>query len=93
MRARMKALEGEAVRWDGTEGASVSSSRGVGRAGGGSRVNWRTSTYSSGGACVEVGRSEAVIGVRDSALPESPVLAFRPADWARFTARLRQQAA
>jgi len=51
---------------------------------------WRKSSYSggNGGNCVEV----AVLGgwrvVRDSKDPAGPVLAFSPAEWRTFTARL-----
>ena len=50
-------------------------------------VTWRKSSYSgnSGGQCVEVGNAGRVIAVRDTKDPHSPVLAFGPQDWQRFT--------
>jgi Domain of unknown function (DUF397) len=51
---------------------------------------WRASRRSySEGNCVEVGQGRAVVGVRDSKDPESPVLVFRGETWAAFTARLK----
>ena len=50
---------------------------------------WRTSSRSNSGACIEVGASAAVIGVRDSKLGRSPVLAFSPAAWADFTSAVK----
>ena len=52
---------------------------------------WRTSSYSAGnGACVEVGSGDATVGVRDSVLEGSPVLAFPVAAWQAFIAALRR---
>ena len=59
---------------------------------GGFRVNrWRKSSHSTGANsdCVEVGAGPAVIGVRDSKLGRSPVLAFSPAAWADFTSAVK----
>jgi hypothetical protein len=56
------------------------------------RADWRKSTLSSsnGGNCVEVARNlPGVVAVRDSKDPDGPALAFTPADWEAFTARLK----
>jgi hypothetical protein len=53
-------------------------------------VNWRKSSYSfSNGNCAEVACDGAAVGVRDSMDPDGPVLAFAPAAWAGFVARLK----
>jgi len=55
-------------------------------------ADWRKSTFSSsnGGNCVEVARNlPGVVAVRDSKDPDGPALAFTPADWEAFTARLK----
>ena len=52
--------------------------------------SWRKSSRSGyTGNCVEVGHGAAVVGVRDSALPGSPVLEFPAQAWERFTAALK----
>jgi hypothetical protein len=49
---------------------------------------WRCS--SAGDNCVEVNRSpEGAVGVRDSKLPESPVLVFTSAEWNEFLGSAR----
>ena len=56
------------------------------------RADWRKSSYSgtNGGSCVEVARNlPGVVAVRDSKDPHGPALIFTPADWAAFTARLK----
>jgi hypothetical protein len=56
------------------------------------RADWRKSSYSgtNGGACVEVARNlPGVVAVRDSKDPDGPALVFTPADWAAFTALLK----
>jgi Domain of unknown function (DUF397) len=56
------------------------------------RADWRKSSYSgtNGGACVEVARNlPGVVAVRDSKDPHGPALIFTPADWAAFTAALK----
>ena len=56
------------------------------------RADWRKSSYSgtNGGNCVEVARNlPGVVAVRDSKDPGGPALAFTPADWEAFTARLK----
>jgi Domain of unknown function (DUF397) len=54
------------------------------------RVDWRTSTYSSvnGGECVEVGTASRRVAVRDSKKPDGPKLSFAPSQWREFTRRL-----
>lgn len=56
------------------------------------RADWRKSSYSgnNGGACVEVARNlPGVVAVRDSKDPQGPALVFTRADWAAFTALLK----
>ncbi|MDQ3404634.1 MAG: DUF397 domain-containing protein [Actinomycetota bacterium] len=49
-------------------------------------TNWRKSSYSNENACVEVGSTSKIVGVRDTKLAQaSPVLAFTPQAWAVFT--------
>jgi hypothetical protein len=52
-----------------------------------SGASWRRSSYSNqdGGACVEVCDDfAAVVPVRDSKLPQGPVLVFPADNWSRF---------
>ena len=53
--------------------------------------DWRVATYTGGqGNCVEVGRSAAMVAVRDTKDSESgPVLRFDPSVWQVFTERLK----
>ena len=52
-----------------------------------SRAEWRKSTYSANGSCVEVARNlPGIIAVRDSKDPAGPALVFTPAEWDAFTA-------
>ena len=56
------------------------------------RADWRKSSYSgsNGGHCVEVARDlPGVVAVRDSKDPHGPALVFTRADWAAFTAALK----
>jgi hypothetical protein len=56
------------------------------------RADWRKSSYSgtNGGACVEVARNlPGVVAVRDSKDRHGPTLVFTRADWAAFTALLK----
>jgi hypothetical protein len=55
------------------------------------RAEWRTSTYSANGStCVEVARNlPGIVAVRDSKNRGGPALAFTPAEWDAFTARVR----
>jgi Domain of unknown function (DUF397) len=50
---------------------------------------WRASSRCASGECVEAGHGDAVVGVRDSQLEDSPVLVFPPTAWAAFTAAVR----
>jgi Domain of unknown function (DUF397) len=53
-------------------------------------ASWRTSSHSvNNGACVEVGRGQAAIGIRDSKLEHSPVLVVPAASWVAFTGRIK----
>ena len=55
------------------------------------RALWRKSTRSNGsGACVEVARNlSEIVAIRDSKDPQGPVLTVAPADWASFTATVK----
>jgi hypothetical protein len=55
---------------------------------------WRKASRSedNGGNCVEVAGLRAGVLVRDSKDPVGPVLAFAPAEWTAFTARLKHDA-
>jgi len=62
--------------------------------GGAEAGSWRKSSHSGyNGNCVEAGHGPAVVGVRDSALPGSPVLEFSSGAWGRFTASLKRREA
>ncbi|WP_433731046.1 DUF397 domain-containing protein [Actinoplanes sp. CA-051413] len=52
-------------------------------------LDWRKSSRSSSGNCVEVAHSTGVIMVRDSKDTAGPVLAFGPAGWRQFIAGIR----
>lgn len=55
-------------------------------------ATWFKSTRSSGngGQCLEVARlDDGRCAVRDSKNPDGPVLIFTPAEWAAFTAGVR----
>jgi hypothetical protein len=49
---------------------------------------WRTSSYSDneGGECVEVAACPHTVHVRDSKVPDGPVLGVAPAAWTAFVA-------
>jgi hypothetical protein len=49
--------------------------------------DWRTSSYSNSGACVEAASG---VLVRDTKDRGGPVLAFSPDTWTRFTEGLRR---
>ena len=53
-------------------------------------TGWRKSSCSASANCVEVGSGPAVVGVRDSKLEASPVLAFSGEAWAAFMTALRR---
>jgi hypothetical protein len=50
---------------------------------------WRKSTHSFKDTCVEVGRPDNRLAVRDTKNPDGPQLAFDQANWDRFLARVR----
>jgi hypothetical protein len=50
-------------------------------------AEWRTSSYTDAGSCVEVAQAPAAVGVRDSKHP-SPVLTFGAPAWAAFLVRV-----
>ena len=54
-------------------------------------ANWRKSTRSGNGECVEVADNlPGVVGVRDSKDPTGPVLTFEPDTWRAFIAFAKQ---
>jgi Domain of unknown function (DUF397) len=53
---------------------------------------WRKSTRSNSGGCVEMALSDRVVFLRDSKLPEGPVLSVSPRAWAALVARVRNLA-
>lgn len=54
---------------------------------------WRTSSRSNGnGDCVEVGRSEVAVGVRDSKDPGGGLLAISPGTWTTFLSAVKSGA-
>ncbi|GGM38720.1 hypothetical protein GCM10012275_07050 [Longimycelium tulufanense] len=57
-------------------------------------VEWRTSSYTSGGgACVEVASLSGLeVGVRDSKAPAGPVLTFGSPAWSAFVACVQRGA-
>ncbi|AVT41369.1 DUF397 domain-containing protein [Plantactinospora sp. BB1] len=58
------------------------------------RADWRKSSRSGGGNCVEVADNlVGVVGVRDSKDVTGPVLAFPPHAWAAFVAAVAGGAA
>ncbi|MGH3565527.1 MAG: DUF397 domain-containing protein [Pseudonocardia sp.] len=55
-------------------------------------TDWHKASYSNGNdsGCVEVGTVPGLVGVRDTKLGDaSPILAFTEAEWAAFTAGVR----
>ncbi len=57
---------------------------------------WRKSSYSDNGgtACVQAGHVPGAVLIRDTTdNGAGPVLRATPADWGRFTARVRAKAA
>jgi hypothetical protein len=57
-------------------------------------TTWRKSTYSgsNGGNCVEVGADGPAVLVRDTRDRAGAALAFGPAAWRRFAARIKDAA-
>ena len=56
---------------------------------GSSHVEWRKSTHSVDGGCVEVAVIEGHVAVRDSKNRAGPVLTFTPIEWKSFLAGAR----
>lgn len=54
-------------------------------------LKWFKSSYSgsNGGNCIEVATTPSTIHVRDSKVPDGPVLDLAPASWAALTAWAR----
>ena len=53
-------------------------------------TDWRKSTRSDGGNCVEVARADdGTVGMRDSKDVTGPVLEFASASWCAFTEDVR----
>ncbi|RKR88406.1 uncharacterized protein DUF397 [Micromonospora pisi] len=53
-------------------------------------TNWRKSSRSDGGNCVEFARADdGTVGTRDSKDITGPVLEFDPASWRAFTDDVR----
>jgi len=52
-------------------------------------INWRKSTASNSGACVEVAVAGGSLLVRDSKNPDGPLLRLPPAAWSSFLERAR----
>jgi hypothetical protein len=51
---------------------------------------WRKSTYSTKDQCIEVGRPQRRLAVRDSKDPSGPHLAIDARTWHRFMSRVKQ---
>jgi hypothetical protein len=56
---------------------------------GSSHIEWRKSTHSVDGGCVEVAIIEGRVAVRDSKNREGPMLTFTPIEWRAFLAGVR----
>jgi hypothetical protein len=56
-----------------------------------SRIEWRTSSYSTGngGNCVEVGADPQHVAVRDSKDPDGPALVFSAGEWDMFVGHIK----
>jgi hypothetical protein len=52
-------------------------------------LTWKTSSYCSSSACVEVAKTPNEIRVRNSNDPDATELIFVPAAWAEFMAGIR----
>ena len=52
-------------------------------------IEWRKSTASNSGACVEVAVVDGSVLIRDSANPNGAVLELPPVAWSFFLARAR----
>ena len=54
------------------------------------KSSWRKSTHSTSEQCVEVGKPERRLAVRDSKDPGGPQLALDAQAWHRFMSRVKQ---
>jgi hypothetical protein len=54
-----------------------------------SEAQWRTSSLSAGGNCVQVAFLQDRIGVRHSKDQHGPMLVFNPGEWDAFTGGVR----
>ena len=52
-------------------------------------LNWRKSTQSNSGGCLEVAAARGVVFLRDSMHPEGPVVPIAARAWLVFVAELR----
>jgi hypothetical protein len=57
---------------------------GMGRERWDNSLNWKKSTASESGGCVEVAKTESFVHVRDSKNPKGPKLAFPATEWKAF---------
>ena len=54
------------------------------------RMNWRTSSYSTGnGECVEAGSGEGAVLVRDTKARQGFTLAVSASAWSKFTSAIK----
>jgi hypothetical protein len=52
-------------------------------------LNWRKSTQSAGGGCLEVAAAGGVVFLRDSKRPDGPIVPISAHAWLVFVAELR----
>jgi hypothetical protein len=52
-------------------------------------LNWRKSTQSNSGGCLEVAAAGGVVFLRDSKYPDGPIVPFSTGAWLVFVAELR----
>lgn len=52
-------------------------------------AQWRKSTVSGTGNCVEIAFTGRAVSVRDSNAPSRPVISFPPSAWVTFLVRVR----
>ena len=55
----------------------------------GPALNWRKSTQSAGGNCLEVAAADGVVFLRDSKPPDGPIVPISARAWLVFVAELR----
>jgi len=55
----------------------------------GPALNWRKSTQSAGGGCLEVAAADGVVFLRDSKRPTGPIVPISADAWLVFVAELR----